>query len=101
MSDEIVVKLQHPVTYQGDKFEGGGERTLEELRLPARIKAKHLRAMDQAKGEVGKVLALVCAMTGLPQAAVDELDSADVEAVTKALEGPLSGSPGTGATSSG
>lgn len=101
MSDEIVVKLQHPVTYQADKFEGGGERTLEELRLPPRIKAKHLRAMDQAKGEVGKVLALVCAMTGLPQAAVDELDSADVEAVTKALEGPLSGSPGTGATSSG
>lgn len=100
MSQEIVVKLQHPVKYQGDKFEGGGERELTEIRLPSRIKAKHLRAMDREKGEMGKALALVQAMTGLPQVAVDEIDSVDVVAITEALASPLSGLPGTGPTSS-
>lgn len=100
MSDPIVITLKHPVTYQADKFEGGGERELTELRLPARIKAKHLRAMDDAKGEIGKALALVRAMTGLPQAAIDELDAEDVTAITEELAAPLSGLPATGPTSS-
>lgn len=100
MSDETVIPLKHPITYTADKYEGGGARELTELRLPARIKAKHLRAMDEAKGEIGKALAMVRAMTGLPHDAIDELDAEDVAAVTEALAAPLSGLPATGPTSS-
>tara|TARA_B100000700_G_scaffold140319_1_gene156347 strand:+ start:2941 stop:3246 length:306 start_codon:yes stop_codon:yes gene_type:complete len=100
MSEETHITLKHPVTYQADKYEGGGSRELTEIRLPSRVKAKHLRAMDEAKGEIGKALAMVKAMTGLPQAAIDELDAEDVASITEALAAPLSALPATGPTSS-
>lgn len=100
MSEQTTITLQHPITYQADKFDGGGQKELTEITLPTRVKAKHLRAMDEAKGEIGKALAMVRAMTGLPQAAIDELDADDVAAITEKLAGPLSGLPATGQTSS-
>ena len=87
MSEETHITLKHPVTYQADKYEGGGSRELTEIRLPSRVKAKHLRAMDEAKGEIGKALAMVKAMTGLPQAAIDELDAEDVVAAVARVGG--------------
>lgn len=100
MSEETVVKLKYPITYTADRFDGGGERTVEELRIPSRIKVKHLRAMDKSQGEVGKSLALIAAVTGLPKAAIDEMDAEDLAAATDALSAPLSGRPETGAKSS-
>lgn len=99
MTENQKITLKHPITYQADKFEGGGEKTLEEIQIPARIKAKNLKAMDGAKGEVGKTLALIQSVTGLPQAAVDELDAEDLEIIGEALTAPLSGRPVTGQTS--
>lgn len=100
MTQTRTVQLKHPIIYQLDKFEGGGEKTLTELTLPERIKARHLKAMDSAKGEVGKTLALIQSATGLPQAAIEELDAEDLETVGEALAGPLSEHPGTGLMSS-
>lgn len=96
MSEESVVQLKHPVTYTADRIDGGGERTLEEIHVPHRIKAKHLRAIDAATGEVAKSLALLAAVTGLPKVAIDELDAEDVAAATEALAVPFSGPRWTG-----
>jgi hypothetical protein len=100
MTEVTTITLKSPITFQADKFDGGGEKTISSVDVPQRIKAKHLRAMDAQKGEVGKALALIQAVTGLPQAAVDELDSDDVESISEALGGPLSERPGIGQTSS-
>ena len=58
MTEVTTITLQTPITFKADKFDGGGEKTISSVDVPQRIKAKHLRAMDAQKGEVGKALAL-------------------------------------------
>ena len=46
MTEVTTITLKSPITFQADKFEGGGEKTISSVDVPQRIKAKHLRAMD-------------------------------------------------------
>lgn len=82
--DALVVKLAEPITFKASKLDG--ERTVEALTLPKRIKGKHLKKMDQASGEIAKGLALVAALAGLPAHAMDELDARDMDLCLLAVE---------------
>ncbi|MCJ8285101.1 phage tail assembly protein [Halomonas sp.] len=82
--DAMVVTLVEPLTYRHSKLEG--ERTVETLRLPKRVKGKHLKKMDQAQGEIGKGLALVAALASVPAHAMDELDARDMDLCLVAVE---------------
>lgn len=82
--EALVVTLVEELTYRHNKLEG--ERTLEALTLPKRVKGKHLKKMDQASGEIGKGLALVAALAGVPAHAMDELDARDMDLCLVAIE---------------
>lgn len=82
--DALVVKLAEPITFKASKLDG--ERTVETLTLPKRVKGKHLKKMDQASGEIAKGLALVAALAGLPAHAMDELDARDMDLCLLAVE---------------
>lgn len=82
--DAMVVTLVEPLTYRHSKLDG--ERTVETLRLPKRVKGKHLKKMDQAQGEIGKGLALVAALASVPAHAMDELDARDMDLCLVAVE---------------
>lgn len=96
MTEATTIKLKYPFTYKEDRVDGGDERHLTEVTIPSRIKAKHLRAMDRDEGEVGKVLALLRAVTGLAKDAINNLDAEDVATLTEALNRPLGVLPATG-----
>lgn len=81
--DAIIVHLREPLTYTGSKLEG--ERTLEALTLPRGVKGKHMVAMDKAEGEMGKTLALIAKLAGIPPHAARELDGRDVDLVTQPI----------------
>ncbi|SNT07764.1 phage tail assembly protein [Pseudomonas segetis] len=85
LGDEVQVTLLEPITYKHSKFDGG-DRTLTELRLVKKVKGKHMKAMDQTKGDIGQSLALVAALSGTPANAMDELDSRDMEVVLTLVE---------------
>lgn len=82
--DALVVTLSEPLTFKVSKLDG--ERTVETLTLPKRVKGKHLKKMDQVNGEIGKGLALVAALAGLPIHAMDELDARDMDLCLVAVE---------------
>jgi hypothetical protein len=75
--DALVVTLVEPITYQESRLDG--DRTVETLTLPKKVKGKHLKKVDQAEGEVGKGLALLAGITGLPVHALDEIDGRDMD----------------------
>lgn len=88
-----MAKVTHTLAYpiEVTKRPGGGKEKTEviteiTLDLPERLKAKHLRYTDGAKGEVGKTLALLSAFTGQPVKVLDELDAQDLEALAAHLE---------------
>lgn len=89
-----VIKLEEPITYKASKLDD--EQTVDKLELTTKIKGKHLKAMDQAEGEVGKSLALIAALAGIPRAAADDLSSLDFAAAMEVVEPFLPGSPATG-----
>lgn len=74
--DAFLVTLSEPLTYVVSKLDG--ERTIEKLPLRKKIKGKHLKAMDKAEGEMAKSMALLAAISGTPQHAVEEMDGRDV-----------------------
>ncbi|MCE8004221.1 phage tail assembly protein [Billgrantia ethanolica] len=82
--DALVVTLVEPMTYRHSKLDG--DRTVQTLTLPKAVKGKHLKKMDQAAGEIGKGLALVAALSGLPIHAMDELDARDMDLCLVAVE---------------
>ena len=82
--DALVITLVEPLTFVANKFDG--ERTVETLSLPKKVKGKHLKKMDQASGEIGKGLALVAALAGVPASAMDELDARDMDLCLVAIE---------------
>jgi len=75
--DRIVITLIDPITFKASKLDG--EKTVDTLTLPKKIKGKHLKKMDQADGEIGKGLALIAALAGVPAHAMDELDARDMD----------------------
>ncbi|NWA40797.1 phage tail assembly protein [Pseudomonas reactans] len=84
MGDSVKVILIENITYKHSKLDG--ERTLAELVLSKRVKGKHMKALDQAKGEISQGLALVAALCGLPIAAMDELDARDMQVALAVVE---------------
>lgn len=62
-----------------------GERTVEKLTF-ASPRVRHLKAMDEKKGDVAKSLALASALTGEPVAVLDELTAEDFAICSKVLE---------------
>ncbi|SFT73779.1 phage tail assembly protein [Halomonas saccharevitans] len=93
--DTLVVTLEEPLAYTHSKLDDG-PRTLETLTLPKRVKGKHLKKMDQASGEIGKGLALVAAVAGVPAHAMDELGARDMDLCLVAIEPFLPKRRGTG-----
>jgi len=92
--DTLVIALEEPLTYTRSKLDD--PVTIESLRLPKKIKGKHLKKMDQASGEIGKGLALVAAVAGVPAHAMDELDARDMDLCLVAIEPFLPRRRGTG-----
>lgn len=86
MSDTTVT-LTHPIEAHGE--------TLAVLTL-RRPRVKDLRAMDEAKGDVGRAAALIGALAGLTPREVDQLDAEDFARLGQAVADFLPGAPGTG-----
>lgn len=92
--DGIRVTLSEPLTFTASKLDG--ERTLEALTLPKKVKGKHLKAMDKAEGEMGKSIALLAKLGGIPPHACDEMDGRDIVLCLEAVRPFLPRPPRTG-----
>lgn len=92
--EAVIVHLREPLTFKRSKMDD--EETVESLKLPRKIKAGHLKAMDKAEGEIGKTLALLAALTKVPQGALNDLDSRDLDTAMQAILPFLPKLPGTG-----
>jgi len=75
---KITHKLIIPVT-----FEGVEHNTI----TIRRIKAKDLRAFKQESQDIGEILSLIGKLSGWPPEGVDELDQADLEAISEIIAG--------------
>jgi hypothetical protein len=87
--------LKHPVevrTRSGDLVETVTVITMK------RPKAKHMREMDKASGQMGKVLLLIQATSGVPMSVVDEIDGEDVTALAEVVGDFFGVSLSTGST---
>ncbi|MEX2334729.1 MAG: phage tail assembly protein [Pseudohongiella sp.] len=82
--DAVIITLLEPLTFKRSKMDD--EETLEALTLPRQVKGKHLKAMDQADGEIGKSMALLAKLARVPVHVLDELDSRDFELAMEAME---------------
>jgi hypothetical protein len=74
----VVVTLFRPIKVMND------ERATLTIARPL---AKHLRAMDEAKGTVEASLRLIQKLANIPQPSVDELDGSDVARIGKVIAG--------------
>jgi hypothetical protein len=61
-----------------------------------RLNGRKMRAIDNAKGEIGKTLALIAASAGIPPSSTDLLDGEDITAAGEILADFLGQSPPTG-----
>ena len=75
------VQLKYPIIYN--------DMQVSELQLPERLKLKHIKAMDMATGEVGKIAALIGSIAELPISAVDQIDLEDFAVISETLGGFL------------
>lgn len=81
------IKLQYPITAHGE--------TIDTLELP-RPRVKHLKALDEAVGDVEKSVRLISALAGIPPSAVEEMDGEDFAAVSEVVAGFFGGVLPTG-----
>ncbi len=86
--------LKHPVQLRTRDGEVVETITTLELR---RLKAKELRALDNAKGNGSVLLTMLGLSAGLPPSTVDELDAEDAADAGTIVAGFLGGSLPTGA----
>jgi len=71
--------LRHPIpTAVGTEGTNG---VITELQLAPRVKGRHMRATDQAKGPTEAKLLLIASLAGITRSEVDELDEEDVMAI--------------------
>lgn len=71
------IPLKHPITAYGEQ--------VTELELPDRLRLRHIRGLDGAKGEVGQLIGLISSMCQIPQSSAEEIDLEDLEVLTDAL----------------
>jgi hypothetical protein len=89
--------LKHPLELRNK--EGVVVETITALEL-RRLKAKELRALDNAKGNGSVLLMMLGLSAGLPPSTVDELDAEDAADAGTIVAGFLGGSLPTGAQES-
>lgn len=94
LGDAIKVTLLEPLTFLQSKLDG--QRTVEALRLPKKVKGKHLKKLDTVTGEVSASLALMAALAEVPTHALDELDARDLELMSTLMDPFLPKSRRTG-----
>jgi len=82
------ITLKHPISVN--------DEPVTTLSFPERIKLKHMKAMDVATGEIGKMAALIGSMAELPMSAVDQIDAEDFAQIGEVLGGFLGQSPAIG-----
>lgn len=70
--------LLEPITIEG--------REVKEAVL-RRIKGKDIRDMEREETGIDKTVFIVCRLAGWPPEAFDELDAADIEGMSKIIEG--------------
>lgn len=87
------VTLATPVSVKELK----GEVTYTRLDF-ARPKAKHLRAMDAAKGDIEKDMAVLAAQAGVSLKVIEELDVEDYGACQEVLKATMGKLRETGST---
>lgn len=75
------IKLKHPFIHNDEQ--------VSEIILPSRLTIRHLRAIDNVPGEIGKVAALIGEMANLPMSAVDKIDMEDFAAINEVASGFL------------
>ena len=85
--------LKHPVEVQNT--DGQVVETVAKLTF-TRLNGRKMRAIDNAKGEIGKTLALIAASAGIPPSTADLLDAEDITAAGEILIDFLGQSPPTG-----
>lgn len=70
MADAERHPLKHPVEYEGETIE------FVSLRRP---RVRDLRALEAKKGEgdIAQSIAMIAAVTGMPEGVVDEMDAED------------------------
>ncbi|HEY8157102.1 MAG TPA: phage tail assembly protein [Methylobacter sp.] len=83
-----VIKLKYPVIFNDEQ--------VDEITIPDRLKLKHMKEMDKAQGEIGKIAALIASMADLPMSAVDQIDVEDFNAIAEVAGGFLGRSPAIG-----
>ncbi|MBI0530095.1 hypothetical protein [Sphingomonas sp. TX0522] len=86
MTDRISYTLKHPIHWT----EGDERKTLTVLDLAARVKGRHMKAVDKANGPVEAKLLLIAALAGLPRVIADDLDEQDVLAIDALYAGDTS-----------
>ncbi len=68
--EDVVIKLDYPITK--------GEVTIDELKFTGRPKARHMLAGDgHEKGSWAYEIAIMSALTGVPEILLKELDHED------------------------
>lgn len=81
--EAVIIHLVEPLIFTVSKLDG--DKTLDKLTLPRRVKGKNLMAMDKAEGEMGKTLALIASLARIPMRAAHDLDGRDVDLVLYAI----------------
>ena len=85
------ITLKYPIIVNDEQ--------VTEITLPERLKLKHMKAMDNATGEIGKLAALIASLAELPLSAVDQIDVEDFNAIAEVAGGFLAQPPETGGKS--
>lgn len=85
--DRIKLALAYP--YEVTRFVDDEQRTviISELALAPRIKGRHMKAADQAKGPVEAQLAVIASLANIGREEALELDEADLDAIDAAVHG--------------
>ena len=82
MTTPIIIALTEPVTFEG--------HTITELQI-RRPKVRDLRAMEQATADKPTQLdqgaAMVALLSGIPEAAIEELDAGDFTRASEVIAG--------------
>lgn len=89
-ANSVIVALHEPITFIESNADG--EQTIDRLVFPRKVKGKHLLATDEAEGEMGKSLALLAKLAGIPRIAAHEMDGRDIDLCMEAIEPFLPGS---------
>lgn len=98
MAEMIKHRLIEPLVTTLRGPQGETTEQIVELTITPLQKAKQLRALDRAEGEVGKGIALIAECCGIPVAQAEELSIADFTALMEIVGDFLPDGLRTGAT---